>query len=90
MALLGGWFVFFWARWDVGKILCWAGVLVLLQFLTGITHLRRVRYAILQADQTLKEEDKSKSTPDFNQSIAEIAKAVDGLAKAVKAAASGS
>jgi hypothetical protein len=89
-ALLGGWVVFFWKRWDTNTILCWAGALVLLQFFTGMSHLRRVAAAILKADTDLSNEEKAKITPDFNQPIADIVKAVDGFITSVKATAKNS
>jgi hypothetical protein len=87
VALLGGWAIFFKKPWPVSTILCWAGGLVLLQFFTGVTHLRRVAGAIVKADAELRAEEKAKVTPDFNQPIADMVKAVESFVAAVKATA---
>jgi len=60
VALLGGWFVFFYRRWGPSTILFGAGALVLLQFFTGMSHLRRVAAAILKADADLTNEERQK------------------------------
>jgi hypothetical protein len=55
-----------------------------------MSHLRRVAAAILKADADLSNEEKARTTPDFNQPIADIVKAVDGFITSVKATAKSS
>jgi hypothetical protein len=50
VALLGGWLVFYIAQWHAEIVLPLAGAILLVQFMTGISHLRRVRSAIREAD----------------------------------------
>jgi hypothetical protein len=56
VALLGGWYVFCCAQWGVCKILVFGGAIVVTQFLTGLSHLRRVRVNIRFANDKRKEE----------------------------------
>ena len=41
-ALLTGWYVFCYAHWSLSRLLFWGGIVTLIQFLTGLSHLRRV------------------------------------------------
>jgi hypothetical protein len=85
-ALLCGWFVFFHAQWDAGTILRWAGIIIFVQFLTGISHLRRVGGAIRKADAALTAETPKPATPDFNQPLAGLFTAACEVTEAAKAA----
>jgi hypothetical protein len=49
-ALLGGYFVFYSWQWTFSQIIWWAGWIVLIQFLTGLAHLRRVLKAVHAAN----------------------------------------
>jgi hypothetical protein len=75
-ALLGGWYVFCCAQWGFAKIISWAGIITLIQFLTGLGHLRRVAKATYKADKSLAAQAKAtpKNNPDSSQ--------LDGLVKA--------
>jgi hypothetical protein len=79
-ALLGGWYVFCCAQWSFAKIIFWAGAITLIQFLTGIGHLRRVAKATYEANVALAAEAQasSKNNQDSSQ--------LDGLIKAATAA----
>lgn len=76
-ALLGGWYVFCCAQWGFGKIIFWAGVIALIQFLTGLGHLRRVAKATYGANDALSEKEKesTKSDPDFPRLLGELIEA---------------
>ena len=50
IALLGGWLIFYIGEWRAITVLPIAGIILLIQFLTGLSHLRRVRRAIRSAD----------------------------------------
>lgn len=49
-ALLTGYFVFYVGNWGFSKIILWGGVIGLVQFLTGLSHLRRVLKAVRLAN----------------------------------------
>ncbi len=49
-ALLTGWYVFCYAHWSLSRILVWGGLITVLQFLTGLSHLRRVAKAVRSAN----------------------------------------
>lgn len=86
-ALLGGWYVFVHKQWDAGTICFWAGIIVVLQFATGMSHLRRVAAAVRAADSKLAEAEKVvPPTPDFNQPLADFVKATTDLVAAAKKA----
>jgi hypothetical protein len=78
-ALLGGWYVFCCAKWGFGKIIFWAGVITLIQFLTGLGHLRRVAKATCEANDVLATE--AKVSPNGHDSSQ-----LDDLIKAATAA----
>lgn len=86
IALLGGWYVFFQGKWDAGTIFRWAGIIVLLQFATGMSHLRRVADAIRKADLSLTA--KESQVPDANADNLAVAAigAADKLIQATKKA----
>jgi hypothetical protein len=50
VALLGGCLVFYWTKRPPSTLFAIGGVIVLIEFCTGISHLRRVRSAIREAD----------------------------------------
>jgi hypothetical protein len=80
-ALLGGWYVFCCARWGFGKIIFWAGVISLIQFLTGLGHLRRVSRATCDAnhDISVEENKPAKHDPDFPHLLGELIKAATAM-----------
>ncbi len=84
VALLGGWYVFFQEKWDAGTIVRWAGIIVLIQFATGMSHLRRVAAAIRQADTTLTAADPKSPDPDFSKLAVAAIKAVGDMVQATK------
>jgi hypothetical protein len=49
-ALLTGYFVFYVGHWGFSKIILWGGVIGLVQFVTGLSHLRRVLKAVRLAN----------------------------------------
>lgn len=49
-ALLVGWYVFCHAQWSISQILFWAGLFMAIDFLTGLSHLRRVAKAVRDAE----------------------------------------
>jgi len=49
-ALLSGWFVFYYAKLHTGTIFLLGGAVLLTQFSTAFSHLRRVRRAVREAD----------------------------------------
>jgi len=49
-ALLGGYCVFYVWHLSFSQIICWSGCIMLLQFLTGLSHLRRVLKATRQVN----------------------------------------
>jgi hypothetical protein len=49
-ALLAGYYVFYVWHLSFSQIICWSGCIMLLQFLTGLSHLRRVLRAIHKVD----------------------------------------
>jgi len=53
-ALLGGWLVFYVLKLQASVLFLTAGVIMLIQFSTGPSHLRRVRNAIQDADRISK------------------------------------
>jgi hypothetical protein len=65
-ALLAGWYVFYHAQWNFSQIALWGGVVAVMQFLTGLSHLRRVGKAVVEA-----KVDKPEST-DFNKLFADL------------------
>jgi len=84
-ALLGGWYVFCCAQWGFGKIIFWAGVITLIQFLTGLGHLRRVATATYGANKALSEEEKQtpKNDPDFPHLLDNLIKAATEALKKI-------
>jgi hypothetical protein len=84
VALLGGWYVFFREQWDAGTIFRWAGIIVLLQFATGMSHLRRVAAAIRHADETLTKAEPKVPDPDFNKLAVAAIKAAGEVIQATK------
>jgi hypothetical protein len=86
VALLGGRYVFFRAKWDAGTIFLWAGIIVLLQFATGISHLRRVQNAIRKADFSLNAEESQVPDANADKLAGAVIDAADKLMKATKKA----
>ena len=48
-ALLAGWYVFYYAKWQFPQIVLWGGMIAAVSFLTGLSHLRRVGKAVVEA-----------------------------------------
>jgi hypothetical protein len=69
-ALLTGWYIFYCEQWGLHEILFAAGVVTLIQFLTGLPHLRRVAKAVREADA-----DVTKTDPDLAQLLGALVKA---------------
>ncbi len=84
-ALLGGWYVFCCAKWGFGKIIFWAGVITLIQFLTGLGHLRRVAKATCGANEAISKEEKKdpKDGPDFPHLLGDLIKAATAALKKI-------
>jgi hypothetical protein len=83
-ALLGGWYVFCCAKWGFGKIIFGAGVITLIQFLTGLGHLRRVAKATYGANEALSKEKKSANNdPDFVHLLGDLIKAATAALKKI-------
>ena len=66
-ALLSGYFVFCRWHWDFSKIILWGGLIALIQFVTGMSHLRRVLKAVLLANVTPPPPD-----PNFPQLLSQL------------------
>ena len=84
-ALLGGWYVFCCAKWGFGKIIYWAGMIALIQFLTGLGHLLRVGKATCDASEAIssqEEEEGPKNDPDSSQ-LGDLIKAATAALKKV-------
>jgi hypothetical protein len=79
-ALIAGYLVFHSWRWDGFQIIKWGGILELIQFLTGLSHIRRV----LKAVHMSKIPD-PKPTPDFPQLLNDL---IDATTKALNKFAS--
>lgn len=73
-ALLAGWYVFCCAQWTLRQ----RGIITLIQFLTGLPHLRRVAIAVRDAN-----EAPPKQAQDFPQLLAELVKAAKDAAAAL-------
>jgi hypothetical protein len=84
-ALLGGWYVFCCAQWSFAKIIFWAGIIALIQFLTGLGHLRRVAKATYEANDALAAEAKAspKNAPDPSQLDSLVKAATDALNRTI-------
>ena len=81
VALLGGTVVFYFYRVQLKWLFLIAGVILLIPFPTGIAHLRRVRWAIRQADK-ISDTTPPKTDPDFHQFLTDLMKAAtDALGK---------
>lgn len=78
IALLGGWYVFYKAQWDLHKIIACAGLITLIQFLTGMPHLRRVAEAT--KDYYAATKAAPKKEPDFADALADLIKAAQAAA----------
>jgi len=74
VALLGGWFFFYIYKVHPRTLFAIAGIVVVIQFSTGISHLRRVRSAIREADR-IPHPATPNSRPDFQQLLADLIKA---------------
>lgn len=72
VALLAGWYVFYDARWTFSKMILWFGFFALLQFLTGMPHLRRVAKATEAYYFAQKEAPKPE--PDLTQLLGTLIK----------------
>ena len=77
-ALLSGYCVFYryCAYWQIKRILFWGGAIALVQFLTGLSHIRRV----LQAVHMAKVPDESPG-PDFPKLVADLMDATTAALK---------
>lgn len=84
VALLGGWYVFFKEEWDAGTIFRCAGIIILVQFATGISHLRRVAIAIRWADRYLERSTPKVPDPDFNKLAVRVIQATGDVIEATK------
>ncbi len=49
-ALLSGWYVFCHACWPFSRVVFWGGLITVIQFLTGLSHLRRVAAAVRETN----------------------------------------
>ena len=80
-ALLGGWYVFCCAQWSFGRIIYVAGWITLIQFVTGLGHLRRVTTATYNAQTALtrNEKENPKKDHDFAQLLADLIKAATAV-----------
>ena len=81
-ALLGGWLVFCRTNWRFPTILWIGGLFALLQFFTGMPHLRRVAKSIKIYYESSKE---AKPEPDFSHLLASLIQAAQDLLAALKA-----
>lgn len=75
-ALLAGYYVFCRWHWDFTTMLFWGGLITLIQFLTGLSHLRRVLKATHSAQVTPPTPD-----PDFPQLFADLVTAATAALK---------
>jgi hypothetical protein len=73
VALLGGWLVFYILKWPALILLPIAGGVLLVQFMTGLPHLRRVRDAIREADKLATE--RAKAAPDLKATLQRMVEA---------------
>jgi hypothetical protein len=73
VALLGGWSVFYMAQLNAVVVLPLGGAILLVQFLTGIPHLRRVRSAIREADTLAIKQ--AKASPDLKATLQRVVEA---------------
>ena len=73
VALLGGYFVFYYHKLPASTLFLIAGVVLLIQFSTGMSHLRRVRTAIRCADKT-PDKATSRTHQDFEQLLQDLIK----------------
>lgn len=73
-ALLVGWYVFCHAQWSISQILFWAGLFMAIDFLTGLSHVRRVAKAVLGAKVAAPAPD-----PNFSKLLAELITAATKL-----------
>ena len=73
VALLGGWLVFYILQWPALVVLPIASGVLLVQFMTGIPHLRRVRAAIREADKLAT--DRAKAEPDLKATLQRMVEA---------------
>jgi hypothetical protein len=81
VALLSGWYIFCCAQWGLCKILVYAGVVVVTQFLTGLSHLRRVRVSVRAANDERKHDSHTPAT-GFDQALLDLINAArDALSK---------
>lgn len=80
-ALLGGWYVFYCAQWGFYKIIFGAGIITLIQFLTGLGHLRRVAKATHAANQKIDEKEDAKPSPTFRQALIDLIHAIQQAAE---------
>jgi hypothetical protein len=79
-ALLGGYVAFYFLKLSSGALFATAGVIMLIQFSTGPSHLRRVQAAIREAN-TGATAATSKTPPDFPQLLADL---ITATTKALK------
>ena len=61
-ALLSGWFVFYFLQLHAESIFLLGGIFLLIQFSTALSHLRRVRRAVREADKFSKDHDSKPAT----------------------------
>jgi hypothetical protein len=71
-ALLGGWYVFYCAHWGFYKIIVCAGIITLIQFLTGLGHLRRVAQATCTANTKIDAKEDAQPSPAFRQPLIDL------------------
>jgi Na+/melibiose symporter-like transporter len=83
VALLSGWFVFYYPKLHACTAFLIGGVFLLVQFSTAISHLRRVRRAVREADAlALSRKEPPKSEVDFKKLLQDLIKAAtDALGK---------
>jgi hypothetical protein len=73
VAVLGGWLVFYIGKLHAMIVLPIAGGVLLVQFMTGLPHLRRVRAAIRDADKLAT--DRAKASPDLKATLQRMVEA---------------
>lgn len=75
-ALLIGYYIFYRWQWGFADVIRWGGFVAVIQFLTGLSHLRRVLYAV----HTVKVSD-TPPNPDFSKLLAGLIEAATGALK---------
>jgi len=75
-ALLGGYLVFYRWHWGLPDVILWGGLIALVQFLTGLSHVRRVLHAVHVANVASPQPD-----PDLAKLLGELIAAATAALK---------